>query len=496
MNKTVFWLLFFGGIFLPLNFVLAGTVLDDHKYAWSSRVGYISFEETIVNNEGLSGYAWSKNNGWINLSPEEGGVLNDGLGNLSGYAWGESLGWIDFENVSINISMGKFSGTATGDLVGVINFNCPNYCDVVTDWRVVLSACSDGVDNDSDGKVDYPTDPGCSSSSDGDESNSSGGGGGGGGGSNYFTTISNAVIPKPLAPYTRLDFTINNLSITTSSNILNISMNGDPNYVSTYLISLDKNFKGAVANKYTAKTVFNLPDKDGQYDIYLKYYSSTGTGSETIMRSIEYKKNGNVVLPVESKTNKIVSGSGSGSKCPSTLFSRDLKLSMVGEDVKTLQKFLNAQGFKLVASGPGSPGKETTKFGWATQSALTKFQKSKKIVANYGVFDLVTRTYLGCVISKSVATSTATTITKAKTVFTRYLKLGMVGDDVKALQQLLNNQGFKVSITGPGSPGKETTKFGWATQAALIRFQKKYNLNPPKGYVGPGTMEKLNSLQK
>jgi hypothetical protein len=32
--------------------------------------------------------------------------------------------------------------------------------------------CNDGIDNDSDGKVDYPTDPGCSSSTDNDEYNS------------------------------------------------------------------------------------------------------------------------------------------------------------------------------------------------------------------------------------------------------------------------------------------------------------------------------------
>jgi hypothetical protein len=32
-------------------------------------------------------------------------------------------------------------------------------------------ACSDGIDNDGDGKVDYPADPGCSSPSDNDEYN-------------------------------------------------------------------------------------------------------------------------------------------------------------------------------------------------------------------------------------------------------------------------------------------------------------------------------------
>ncbi len=51
----------------------------------------------------------------------------------------------------------------------------------------VQYACSDGIDNDGDGKIDYPADPGCSSPTDNDETDPppappSGGGGGGGGG--------------------------------------------------------------------------------------------------------------------------------------------------------------------------------------------------------------------------------------------------------------------------------------------------------------------------
>lgn len=47
------------------------------------------------------------------------------------------------------------------------------------------TACIDGIDNDGDGKIDFPSDPGCSSSADNSEidpANAGGGGGGGGGG--------------------------------------------------------------------------------------------------------------------------------------------------------------------------------------------------------------------------------------------------------------------------------------------------------------------------
>lgn len=136
------------GTFLPLVYANAGTITSPYKYAWSDEVGYINFAPLnggiTVTNSALSGYAWSENSGYINFAPAQGGVSNDGNGNLSGSAWGENLGYIDFDNVSINTTTGKFSGTATGTLVGTINFDCPNYCDVRTDWRPSASSPSSG----------------------------------------------------------------------------------------------------------------------------------------------------------------------------------------------------------------------------------------------------------------------------------------------------------------------------------------------------------------
>lgn len=126
--------IFIFGLFLPLSHVSAGTIVSPYQYAWSNNVGYINFANLTVHDSALSGYAWSTNSGFIKFNPAQGGVLNNGTGNLSGSAWGEQLGWIDFNTVSIG-SDGKFSGTATGTLVGTITFDCPNYCDVRTDWR-------------------------------------------------------------------------------------------------------------------------------------------------------------------------------------------------------------------------------------------------------------------------------------------------------------------------------------------------------------------------
>lgn len=69
--------------------------------------------------------------------------------------------------------------------------------------------------------------------------------------------------------------------------------------------------------------------------------------------------------------------------------------------------------------------------------------------------------------------------------FTRDLKLGMTGTDVRSLQVFLNTHGYTVAAADAGSIGQETTYFGPATQAALIRYQRVNNITPAIGYFGP-----------
>lgn len=77
---------------------------------------------------------------------------------------------------------------------------------------------------------------------------------------------------------------------------------------------------------------------------------------------------------------------------------------------------------------------------------------------------------------------------------TRDLKLGIISEDVRTLQKFLNNKGFLVAKTGTGSPGKETTRFGPATQAALVSFQKAKKIAPATGYFGPKTRAVMKGL--
>lgn len=78
--------------------------------------------------------------------------------------------------------------------------------------------------------------------------------------------------------------------------------------------------------------------------------------------------------------------------------------------------------------------------------------------------------------------------------FTRNLTVGSRGEDVKCLQQYLNASGFTVAQSGAGSPGNESTYFGPATKAALIKWQKANNVSPASGYFGPLSRAKYNEL--
>ena len=78
--------------------------------------------------------------------------------------------------------------------------------------------------------------------------------------------------------------------------------------------------------------------------------------------------------------------------------------------------------------------------------------------------------------------------------FTMDLEIGDSNEEVRLLQAFLNNNGYIVAETGPGSIGSETTIFGAATQVALVRFQKDNNIVPSVGYFGPITRNLINSL--
>lgn len=127
---------------------VASTIDPVNKYAWGANLGWMDWRGDNVNGAVIgdyvcSGYIYAANVGWLNLgngSPTNGiryqnlsandfGVNQDGLGNLRGYAYGANVGWINFETSgapTVDLRTGKFSGYAYSANCGWISLSNAN----------------------------------------------------------------------------------------------------------------------------------------------------------------------------------------------------------------------------------------------------------------------------------------------------------------------------------------------------------------------------------
>ena len=118
------------------------------------------------------------------------------------------------------------------------------------------------------------------------------------------------------------------------------------------------------------------------------------------------------------------------------------------------------------------------------------------------IFPLVAIVTMITFTSPALANSTVKAVAApgSKNIFSTYLfehnlSTGMISGDVQKLQEYLNAHGFIISQSGAGSIGKETNKFGAATYAALIKFQKANKILPASGSFGPLTRKIINKTQ-
>jgi peptidoglycan hydrolase-like protein with peptidoglycan-binding domain len=171
----------------------------------------------------------------------------------------------------------------------------------------------------------------------------------------------------------------------------------------------------------------------------------------------------------------------------------DLDIGSSGAAVVSLQNYLIQAASGAAATRLAGAG-ATGNFGTITEAALVEFQTAVGISPAAGYYGPITRAFIAAhplgTLNNSTVTATSTNIGSVVTS-SRDLSLGVSGEDVLALQQLLNTDGYAVAATGPGSPGNETTYFGPATEAAVIRFQIAHSISPAAGYVGPLTRAAL-----
>jgi len=459
-----------------LAFATNGTIDPTYKYAWSEEIGWINFgcdncNVSVVDSE-LTGRAWSESHGWINLDPSQAGVKNDGEGNLSGSAWGENLGYIDFSGVTIN-SDGYFEGFATGDITGQINFNCSNTnsCSssdfkVRTDWRPQSARSDDDTtesqqsqSNSEGGNRPPPTSIGS-----GDVDRIVGIGAVSRGnlvdksGVNFLAHINSEIYfnisgsaTEHLAKITELNPTTGKVVIRISSNTSTISLSTEGE---SELVDIDQDLQKDMRVTYNELeinridlTFTKLSEGDTQTE-------ETTTEKETspTKDKPDYIQEGALVKePNSPKVYLIKNGKKRHIPDPETFNNYGFSWDNIKE----------VDDLSIVKTGPKLPSKSET--------SDTDKQKSEL---------------------------------KTTYEFTGSLEKGDTGKEVKKLQQFLNDNGFQLAESGPGSPGNETNYYGDLTKQAVIKLQNKYSeqilkplgLSEGTGYFGSATIEFVNSF--
>jgi len=174
----------------------------------------------------------------------------------------------------------------------------------------------------------------------------------------------------------------------------------------------------------------------------------------------------------------------------------DLELGSTGAAVITLQKYLISASSGSASAVLATKG-ATGNFAALTKAALVEFQIKNNISPADGYYGPVTRAYIEShpiIVQASAPAAMPTQTEISGLLLTRNLYKGNSGEDVRTLQKLLNSKGFPVATSGVGSAGFETTYFGPATLAAVIKFQTAKNISPNVGSVGPLTRAALSKI--
>jgi peptidoglycan hydrolase-like protein with peptidoglycan-binding domain len=156
-------------------------------------------------------------------------------------------------------------------------------------------------------------------------------------------------------------------------------------------------------------------------------------------------------------------------------FTRGLRIGDSGGDVSTLQSWLNKVGVPTSVDGS---------FGSGTRSSVTRFQEAAHLSPPSGTAGPVTERTLSTWVSdgKHVGQAQRSHTADSSSPFTRGLRIGDSGGDVRTLQSWLNKVGVPTSVDG---------SFGSGTRSSVTRFQEAAHLSPPSGTAGPVTESTL-----
>lgn len=157
-----------------------------------------------------------------------------------------------------------------------------------------------------------------------------------------------------------------------------------------------------------------------------------------------------------------------------------------GPGLMPLCDFLRANGYALTG--------ECKAFDKELEDALIAFQTK---YTDDGELGPATVAFLNGLLRQQALGACKTaffTLIPPEKAFTRPLKFGDRGDDVRVLQKFLNDNGFLLGTSGPGAPAEETQLFVERTRTALRYFQNAFGLTSERGRAGPKNRFFINNL--
>jgi len=261
---------------------------------------------------------------------------------------------------------------------------------------------------------------------------------------------------------------------------------------------LTAEFSPAQKNSFLTAILTQTSDPIALSQFLVKNFRSAFTADEQIGITLPFLiTDALATVPAVSTIPSSDASSISPTVSADSLPAGDLDVGSSGAAVIALQKYLIQADSGAKAEYLGRSG-ATGYFGVITKAALVEYQKAVGITPASGYYGPVTRAYI---TTNSIAgetpqssTTSSSTTNSSIVALARDLYRGINNEDVRTLQKLLNANEYTVALTGAGSPGNETTIFGAATEAAVIKFQVAHGISPAAGYVGPLTRSALATL--
>lgn len=252
-------------------------------------------------------------------------------------------------------------------------------------------------------------------------------------------------------PITRPTLGVESVTVSGGNTVIsrNISLILNVTGATMMAISERSDYLGASWESYITPKSFTLSDGYGSKILYIKFRSSSG-GETTTSIVINYVAPTTAVTTVttEVPTTQTTVADTAG-------FTFTFR---IGLTEKQKQSIMN-----LVNSGRLFSQTDARNYAWAV--GINDWQQF---------------------VGKNPKTTFAEGKVTSRYVFTKYLGVGSVGNDVKALQQILKELGY---FTYPYA----TSYYGSMTKEAVVKYQKAKGLIPYPGYVGPATRAALNA---